>query len=89
MTHKGQLKKKLSLMCHAIVIERLRVRITAGTAGEFILQGQLPVLTLIWYPFHPRVTAVAHKRSSCSAKSDGGRLQLNAHTPYVHGLEKK
>ena len=30
---------------------------------NFLLQGQLSVLTLIRYPFHPRVTAVARKRS--------------------------
>ena len=35
------------------------------------------------YPFHPRVTTVARKRSRHSAKSAGGRLQLNMHTPYV------
>ena len=29
---------------------------------NFLLQGQLSVLTLIRYPFHPRVTAVARKR---------------------------
>ena len=29
---------------------------------NFLLQGQLSVLTLIRYPFHPCVTAVAHKR---------------------------
>ena len=30
---------------------------------NFLLQGQLSVLTLFQYPFHPCVTAVAHKRS--------------------------
>ena len=29
---------------------------------NFLLQGQLFVLTLIWYLFHPCVTAVARKR---------------------------
>ena len=29
---------------------------------NFLLQSQLSVLTLIRCPFHPRVTAVAHKR---------------------------
>ena len=28
---------------------------------NFILQSQLCVLTLIWCPFHPRITAAAHK----------------------------
>ena len=30
---------------------------------NLLLQGQLSVQTLIWYSFHPRVTAVARKRS--------------------------
>ena len=33
---------------------------------------------LFRYPFHPRVTA---------ARSAGGRLQLNTHTPYLCGFE--
>ena len=41
---------------------------------------------LFRYPFHPRVTAVARKRPGHSAKSAGGRLQLNTHTPYVCGF---
>ena len=44
------------------MIERLRVRIPAEAAGEFLLQSQLCVLTLIWCPFRPLATAVAHKR---------------------------
>ena len=42
------------------MIERSRVRIPAGAAGDFLLQGQLSVLTLISVSC---VTAVAHKRS--------------------------
>ena len=61
------------------MIERLRVRIPAE-----LLQSQLCVLALIRYPFHPRVTAVAGKRSGHSAKSAGGRLHLNTHTPLTH-----
>ena len=41
------------------------------------------MLTLIRFPFHPRVTAVARKRPRHSAKSAGGRLQLNTHTPLT------
>ena len=44
------------------MIERLRVRIPAGTAGKFLVQSQLCVLTLIRCPFHPRVAARARKR---------------------------
>ena len=41
------------------MIERSRVWIPAGAAGEFSSPGS----TLSRYPFHPRVTAVARKRS--------------------------
>ena len=41
---------------------------------------------LFRYPFHPRITAVARKDPGHSAKSAGGRLQLNTHTPYVCGF---
>ena len=44
-----------------LVIERLRVRISAGAAGEFS-SPELCMLTLIRCPFHPRVTAMARKR---------------------------
>ena len=27
---------------------------------KYRLQSQLPVLTLFWYPFHPRVTTVKY-----------------------------
>ena len=74
-----------------LVIERLRVRIPAGAAGEF----SSPELTLsaVSYsvsvppphptPLHPRVTAVARKRPRSAAKSAGGRLHLNTHTPLT------
>ena len=45
------------------MIERSRIRIPAGAVGEFFLQGRLSVLTLISVSVHPRVTAVARKRS--------------------------
>ena len=74
------------------MIERSRVPIPAGAAGEFSSPGSTSVLTLISYPFHPRVTAVARKKKKNqktpghSAKREGGRLQLNTHTPYVCGF---
>ena len=42
---------------------------------------------LFRYPFHPRVTAVALKDPGHSAKSAGGRLQLNTHTLCLCGFE--
>ena len=69
------------------MIERSRVRIPAGTAGEFSSPGSTFCADSYFrYPFHPRVTTVARKKSRHSAKSAGGRLQLNTHTPYVCGF---
>ena len=51
------------------MIERSRVRIPAGTAGEFSSRQFSSV-----------------KNPGHSAKSAGGRLQLNTHTPYVCGF---
>ena len=50
---------------------------------NFFLQSQLCVLTLIWCLFHPCVTAVALKDPGHCAKSAGGRLHLNTHTPLT------
>ena len=69
------------------MIERSRVRIPAGTAGEFSSPGS--TFCADSYPFHPRVTTVARKksRSFCQkVQVAGGRLQLNTHTPYVCGF---
>ena len=46
------------------MIERSLVRIPAGAAGEFSSPGSTFCAdSNFWYPFHPRVTAVARKRS--------------------------
>ena len=67
------------------MIERSRVRIPAGTAGEFSSPGSTFLLTLISVsvppPCYRSSTHPGH-----SAKSAGGRLQLNTHTPYVCGF---
>ena len=54
----------------------------AGAAGE-LSSPESAVLTLVWCPLHPQVTAVACKRPRHSAKSAGGRLHLNTHTPLT------
>ena len=41
---------------------------------------------LFRYLFRPHVIAVALKRPGHSAKSAGGRLQLNTHVPYICGF---
>ena len=55
--------------------ERSQVEVPAGRRENFLLQGQLSVLTLFEYPFHPCFTA-------------GGRMQLNTHAPYGCGLNE-
>ena len=50
---------------------------------NFLRQSQLCVLTLIWCPFHPCVTAVIRKRPRSFCKSASGRLHLNMHTPLT------
>ena len=41
------------------------------------------MLTLIRCPFQARVTAVAREDPAHSAKSAGGKLELNTHTPLI------
>ena len=48
---------------------------------NFLLQGQLSVLTLILVSVHPCDTTVACKDPSHSARSAGSRLQLSMHVP--------
>ena len=70
-----------------LVIERSRVRIPAGAAGEF---------SFLWSTFSAdsyfgiRSTPVIPQQHvndpEHSAKSAGGRLQLNTHAPYVYGF---
>ena len=55
-----------------------------GQQGNFLLQSQLCMLTLIQCPFHPTLLQWHVKEHSHSAKSAGGRLHLNTHTPLTH-----
>ena len=58
--------------------------VPAGAVGNFfILQGQLSVLTICSTPVLPQQHV---KDPDHSAKSVGGRLQLNTHAPYVCGF---
>ena len=69
------------------MIERSRVRIPAGAAGEFSSPGSTFCAdsyfgvrsTLVLLQLH--VEDPGH-----SAKRAGGRLQLNRHTPYVRSF---
>ena len=65
---------------------------TSTTSDEAVKTTILPrtgwpkIYYIFRYLFHPRVTAVARKNPGHSAKSAGGRLQLNTYTPYVCGF---
>ena len=50
---------------------------------SFLLQSHLCVLTFIWCPFRPRVTAVASKRHRPFCQNEVGRLHLNWHIPFT------
>ena len=66
------------------MIERSRVRIPAGTAGEFSSPGSTFCADSYFGIRSTPVLPQQHvKNPGDSAKSAGGRLQLNTHTPYV------
>ena len=69
------------------MIERSRVRIPAGAAGEFFSPGSVfcdeSYFGIRSTPVLPHYHA---KDPGHSAKSAGGRLQLNTHTLYVCGF---
>ena len=70
-----------------LVIERSRVRIPAGTAGEFSSPGSTFCADSYFGIRSTPVLPQEHvKNPGHSAKSAGGRLQLNTHTPYVCGF---
>ena len=69
------------------MIERSLVRIPVGAGGEF----SSPRLTFYagsYFGIHSTpMLPQQHMKDPChSAKSAGGRLQLNTHTPYIHGF---
>ena len=69
------------------MIEKSRVRVPAGAAGEFSSPG-----STFCADFHFGIRSIPvlpqwHvKDPGHSAKSAGGRLQLNTHAPYVCGF---
>ena len=69
------------------MIERSRVRIPAGTAGEFSSPGSTFCADSYFGIRSTPVLPQSHvKDPGHSAKSAGGRLQLNTRTPYVCGF---
>ena len=87
-------------ICAGLVIERSRVQIPAGAAGEFSSPGSTfcadsyfgsrstPVLPQrhVKDPGHFAKSGRKTPTYLLTAKSAGGRLQLNTHTPYVCGF---
>ena len=68
------------------MIERSRVRIPAGTAGEiFFSRVDFLCWLLFRYPFHPRVTTVARKKSRSFCQKC--RWQVTAKHAYTLRIE--
>ena len=67
------------------MIERSRVRIPAGTAGEFSSPGSTFCADSYFGPFHPRVTAVARKKSRSFCQKC--RWQVTAKHAYTLRIE--
>ena len=67
--------------------EKSRVRIPAGEAGELSSPGST-ICADSYFGIHstPVLPQKHLKDPSHSAKSAGGRLQLNMHTPYICGF---
>ena len=69
------------------MIERSRVPIPAGAAGEFYSPASAFCADSYFsVPSIPVLPQQLVRRSRCSAKGAGGRLQLNTHAPYVCGF---
>ena len=69
------------------MIERSRVRIPAGTAGEISSPGSTFCAdSYFGIRSTPVLPQLRVKDPGHSAKSASGRLQLNTHTPYVCGF---
>ena len=67
--------------------KRSRVRIPEGAAGEFSSQGSTFCADSYFGIRSTPVLPQKHvKDLGHSAKSAGGRLQLNTHTPYICGI---
>ena len=65
---------------------RSRVRFPVGAVGEFSSPELTFCADLFRYPFHPRVTALAHNRLRSFCKGAGGRLQLMSTYMSTHTL---
>ena len=68
------------------MFERVWVRIPAGAAGEFSSPGST-FCADFYFGIRSTPMLLSHvKDPGHFAKSVGGRLQLNMHTPYVCGF---
>ena len=69
-----------------LVIEMSWVRVLPAAAGELFSSGQLSVLIHFGIRSTPVLPQYHVKYPGHSAKSAGGRLELNTHTPYACGF---
>ena len=71
-----------------LVIERSRVQVPAGAAGEFSSPGSTFCADSYFGIRSTPVLLLSHvKDPDHSPKSAGGRVQLKTHTPYLCGFE--
>ena len=71
------------------MFERSQVQVPAGAAGEFSSLGSTFCADSYFGIRSTPVLPQQHvKDPGHSAKSAGGRLQLNTHTPYLCGFER-
>ena len=66
-----------------LVIERSRVRVPAGAAGECSFPKFTFRADSCSVSVPTRVIAAARKGSQSFCQSAGGRLQINTHTPFI------
>ena len=72
------------------MIEMSQIRVPAGAAGKFSSPGSTFCADSFGYPFHRRVTAEYVKDPGHSARSAGGRLQLQhaCTLRMCHGMKR-
>ena len=70
------------------MVERSRVRVPAGAAGEFSSPGSIFCAKFYFGIRSTPMLLLSHvKDPGHSAKSAGCRVQLNTHTPYLCDCE--
>ena len=78
-----QLIGTVQLVQHRTRDRKVACSTPGRSGGRNFFSGVNFLCCLIRCSFHPRVTAVARKRTGHSAESASGRLHLNTHTPLT------